>query len=219
MNLHHLLVFDDLKTNLCSSSAILTHLPRSWAILGPSRAILGRLGADLGPSWAVLGPSWAILGPSWGLLGAVMGLLGAISAPSFELQDPQLRNLDNSCCETSTASKNCFTSRQLDSIIPKQGCGRSLRAAKLNPAALRQELHGAVTDQRSLETSDLKLQNTSSFLVTPRVDGAGPRSFAPPGVQNDVLARTLCKFCTFSGLERLLTPALRILARIFCDLE
>ena len=39
---------DDLNMINGSSSAILTYLPRSWAILGP---ILGHLGAVLGPSW------------------------------------------------------------------------------------------------------------------------------------------------------------------------
>ena len=52
--------FGDLGPILGPSPAILAHLPRSWAILGPF--------------WRRLGPSWGrfggVLRPSWGLLGA-----------------------------------------------------------------------------------------------------------------------------------------------------
>merc|ERR1712079_966778 len=57
---------------------------------------------------------------------------------ALERQDPQLRNLDNSCCETSTASKIVLCSGNWTASFLKQGCGRSLRAAKFNPESAKQ---------------------------------------------------------------------------------
>ena len=106
-----LLIFGELDL----SFAIWGHL---GAVMGPSLAILGRLGAHLwamlGRFGAILGHLWAVLGPSWGRSGPSWCHLGAIFRYSWAL---------------------------LGHLRPSRGheteCGRSLRAAKLNPAALR----------------------------------------------------------------------------------
>ena len=149
--LQHLRSIDDLAPIFCSFSANSTYLSRSgailapsWAILGPSLAILGRLGAHL----------WAILGR----LGAILGHLGAVLGPKLESQKTCLQKKRIFCSESSRAGLRKLESQKLFCCLMLsvyafgfwtarfriRGCGRSLRAAKLNPAALRQELQGAV---------------------------------------------------------------------------
>ena len=105
---------------------------------------------------------------------------------ALERQDPQLRNLDNSCCETSTASKIALCSGNWTASFQKQGCGRSLRAAKLNPAALRQESQGP---SRIREASKAcQSQASKRFQLGPGVVGARQRACRRLGVWNDVFA-------------------------------
>ena len=162
--MQHLRSIDDLAPIFCSFSAILTYLSRSWAILapswailGPSLAILGRLGAHL----------WAILGR----LGAILGHLGAVLGPKLESQKtclPKKKRIF--CSESSRAGLRKLESQKLFCCLMLsvyafgfwtarfriRGCGRSLRAAKLNPAALRQELQGPSRTHRVTKLHDPK---------------------------------------------------------------
>ena len=96
-----------------------------YPLLEPRYLFIGHLGPSWGRLGAFLGPLWAFLGPSW-------RHLSNFKTPSSEI-------LTTSCCETSTASKVALCSENWTASFQKQGCGRSLRAANVNPENAKNE--------------------------------------------------------------------------------
>ena len=119
---------------------------------------MGRSGAILGPIWGDLGPSWGHLGSSWAVLGRILGQLGPSWSSSWAILGHFRAILDHLGSASTLLSQNSRNCK----------CGRYLRAAKLNPAALRQELQGPSRTPRSVPKPVL---NPSKPLpVAPGVD-------------------------------------------------